>query len=132
MNKPTISYCDDLKEQVAEGYLGRGDQRFPYLGVAYIEWEGTPPKRSSWRISFSCHECGESIIYEQSLEFTGLWRFFDTCPSCPVMIEIICFRAWESGFRPGLFVIAMPGTRTRGAEAQPIKLRILDIQSSES
>ena len=133
MNKPTISYGDDLKELVAEGnYIGRDDQRFPYLGVAYVEWEGEPPKRSSGRISLSCHECGESMIYEQSPEFTGFWGAYEKCPSCGMMIEIRCFRAWESGFRPGLFVIAMPYTRTKGAGAHPIKLRILEIRPSES
>jgi predicted RNA-binding Zn-ribbon protein involved in translation (DUF1610 family) len=133
MNKPTISYGDDLKELVADGnYIGRDDQRFPCPGVAYVEWEGVPPERSSARFSFSCHECGNSTIYEQPPEFAGLWGPHVTCPSCGVMIEIRCFRAWESGFRPGLFVIAMPGTRTRWAEVYPIKLRILEFRTSES
>lgn len=133
MDNPTISYDDNLKELVADGnYLGRDDQRFPYLGVAYIEWEGAIPKRSTARFSFSCHECGNSIIYIQPPEWTGFWGPCVTCPSCGVMVEIKCFRAWESGFRPGLFVIAMPGTRTRGAGAQPIKLRVLEINQAES
>jgi hypothetical protein len=133
MNKPTISYNDELKELVVEGnYLRRDDQRFPYLGVAYVEWEGAPPERSSARFSFSCHECGESIIYEPSYEFTGFWGGHRTCPSCGVMIEIHCWRAWDSGFRPGLFVMAMPGTRTKGVRARPIELRILEIRPLDS
>ena len=133
MHQPTIRYDDDLKELVADGnYLGRDDQRFPYLSVAYVEWEGAPPKRSSARFSFSCHECGHTMTYEPSSEFTGFWGSDEACPSCGVMIQISCFRAWESGFRPGLFVIAMPHTSTKGVRARPIKLRILEIHPSES
>ena len=133
MNEPTISYGDDLKELICEGnYFGHDDQRFPYLGVAYVEWEGARPERSSARFSLSCHECGDSMTYEQSSYFTGFWDMYEACPSCGVMIEICCFRGWQSGFRPGLFVIAMPGTRTKGVRARPIKLRILEICASES
>ena len=45
MNVPTISYGDDIKELLAtSNYIFRDDERFPYLGVAYIEWEGERPK----------------------------------------------------------------------------------------
>ena len=132
-NITNISYGEDIKELLVEGnYLGRDDQRFPYLGVAYVEWEGKPPLHSSVRLSFSCHECNTSIVYEQSSEVTGMWGSYETCPSCGVMIEISCWRAWDVGFRPGLFVIAMPGTRTKGVRAQSIELHIQEIRESES
>lgn len=129
MTEPTISYGDELKRLVAEGnYIGQDDQRFPYMGVAYIEWEGKRPSRCGARLSLTCHECGASMTYDQRPDFTGFWSGNVTCPSCGAAVEITCFRAWESGFRPGMFVIAMPYTTSRWATMKPIELRVLEIQ----
>ena len=119
MNVPTISYGDDIKELLADSnYIFRDDQRFPYLGVAYIEWEGERPKRSQARLSFSCHECGGPMTSDLS-DWTGFWGSYETCPSCGAKVQITCARAWESGFRPGVFVCAMPFTTTKGVKARP-------------
>ena len=46
-------------------------------------------------------------------------------PLVRARVQITCVRVWESGFRPGIFVCAMPFTTTKGIKARPIKLLVV-------
>jgi hypothetical protein len=132
MNVPTISYGDGFKEWLVDlHYFNRDDQRFPYLCVAYIEWEGERPDRSQALLSFSCHECGGLMTCELS-SWTGFWGSYEKCPSCGAQVQIYCARVWEKKFRPGVIVCAMPFTTTKGVKARPIKLHVVEIRALET
>ncbi len=127
-----ICYGDDINTLVAAKYMGPSDQRFPYLGVAYIEWKGTRPSHCLLRFTYTCHECGFDVEGEKS-GYTGFFSWKKPCPSCSSSVEGRLFRVWEHKDleRPGLVVIAMPYTTRKGIAMRPIKLRILEVTTVE-